>query len=46
MQVSFRADEGFMSDFSPALTAEGGSSSKYAEPEAEGVKPVLRTVLT
>ena len=42
MQDNFRAEPVFASDCSNAVAGEG-SSSKYAEPEAEGVMPVLRT---
>lgn len=38
---NFRAEDGYARD--PAPTA-GGSNSRYADPEADGVKPVLRTI--
>ena len=42
MHASLRADVLFAMVLLAAFGVEG-SSSKYAEPEAEGVRPVLRT---
>ena len=43
VHVNFSADGGSEKFLEPAATAERDSSSRYAEPEAEGVNPVLRT---
>ncbi len=40
---SFRAEDGLVREFALAAPAEGGANSRYADPEAEGVSPVLRT---
>ena len=42
MHASLRADALFARVLLGACSVEG-SSSKYAEPDAEGVRPVLRT---
>ena len=41
---SFRVEVGLVRESALAAPAEGGASSRYADPEAEGVRPVLRTV--
>jgi len=41
---SFRAEDGLVREFTIAAPDEGGASSRYADPEAEGVSPVLRTM--
>ena len=41
--MSFKLDELFVRALAPVIVVEEGSSSKYAEPEADGVRPVLRT---
>ena len=43
VHVNFSADGESKKFLEPAVTVEGDSSSRYAEPEAEGVNPVLRT---
>ena len=45
MHVNFRPDEVELRDLAPEIEAGGDSSSKYADPEAEGVRPVLRTTV-
>lgn len=42
MHVSLRAGALIVRDLLAVVGADG-SSSRYAEPEADGVKPVLRT---
>ena len=42
MHVSLRAGTLLASEL-PAAMGVGDSSSRYAEPDADGVKPVLRT---
>ena len=42
VHVSLRAGALLARDLLPAIGVDG-SSSKYAEPDADGVKPVLRT---
>ena len=42
MHVSLRAGAFVASDLCAAVGVDG-SSSRYAEPDADGVKPVLRT---
>ncbi len=44
VQLSFRPAGVFDVSSSAASPGGGGSSSKYAEPEAEGVRPVLMTM--
>lgn len=43
VHVSFRPEEALVSNVVPAVSREDDSSSKYADPEADGVKPVFRT---
>ena len=42
MHVSLRADDLFARDLLVTPSIDG-SSSRYAEPDADGVRPVLRT---
>lgn len=44
VHVNFSTLDRFGRYLEPAAVPEEGSSSRYAEPEAEGVKPVFRTV--
>lgn len=48
MQASFKAEEGGIKDLgvsrAAAREAEGWNS-RYEEPEAEGIRPVFRTVI-
>jgi hypothetical protein len=43
VQVSFRAGEDGAREVEVSLVFAEGLSSKYAEPEADGVSPVFRT---
>ena len=44
MHVSFKLEEMFVREV-PFEIVVDGSSSRYAEPEADGVRPVLRTTI-
>lgn len=45
VHVSFSAEADGMSEVVASDGGTDGSNSRYAEPEAEGVRPVLRSVL-
>ena len=45
LHVSFRDEAGAIKEVLFELRDGDGSSSKYAEPEADGVSPVLRSTL-
>ena len=44
VHVNFSVLDWFERYPEPGVVPEEGSSSRYAEPEAEGVKPVFRTI--
>lgn len=44
VHVNFSELDRFERYSEPEVVPEEGSSSRYAEPEAEGVKPVFRTM--